>query len=185
MLHRQYLYIITDASKDCNVLSSGSNSPTIGSATFAEYLKNQISGYFRICLTRYTQSLYQHFLQRFFPADIMSQQKNIIFQFFFSIEHLSTKWPNLELNPIVHVVSSLGSLPPVRKGQVGQWHQVHEENVCVNIFHEPPASPPDVLQSVVIGKPHGEPQQQIDTHRVQHLTGKPRKPNVTCRNEGR
>ena len=112
-------------------------------------------------------------------------KKLLRFHFLFNIEHLSTKWPNLELNPIVHVVGSLGSLPPLRKGQVSQWHQVHEEHVGVNRVLEAPASTSDGLQSVVVGKPDGKAQQQIETHRVEHSKRHPGEHNFTCRNDGR
>ena len=68
----------------------------------------------------------------------------------------------------------------MRKRQEGQWHQVHEEHVGVNRFLEVPVSPSDGLQSLVVGKPHGETQQQIDTHRIQHLKGHPREHQSTC-----
>jgi len=68
----------------------------------------------------------------------------------------------------------------MRKGQVGQWHQIHEEHVGANSLLEAPFSPSDGLQSLVVGKPHGEAQQQIDTHRVQHRKRHPREHQSTC-----
>jgi len=121
MLHRLYLYINTEASKDCCVYIFR-----------VKHSNNRLCFLCRI-LEKSKCWLLQKLSNTVQPVLISALCLEILFSsyhatvtkirfHFFSIENLSTKWPNLELNPIVHVVSSLGSLPPVRKGQVGQWH---------------------------------------------------------------